>query len=40
VIRVFGQNNHKLKDLLFAMIPALPEERPCVCATALDGAVF
>ena len=40
VVRVFSANLDKLKDLLFAMIPALPEERPCVCATALDGAAF
>jgi 5'-methylthioadenosine phosphorylase len=40
VVRVFGQNNQKVKDLLFAMIPALPDERLCVCATALEGAVF
>jgi len=40
VVRVFGENNHKLKNLLFAMIPALPDERACVCATALEGAVF
>jgi 5'-methylthioadenosine phosphorylase len=40
VIRVFAENNEKLKDLLFAMIPALPAERSCVCATALEGAAF
>jgi len=40
VVRVFGENNHKLKNLLFEMIPALPDERACVCATALEGAVF
>ncbi len=40
VIRVFGENNHKLKDLLYSMIPALPVERDCACAHALDGAVF
>lgn len=40
VVRVFGENNHKLKDLLYQMIPALPVERECSCAHALDGAVF
>ncbi|MBN2405773.1 MAG: S-methyl-5'-thioadenosine phosphorylase [Coriobacteriia bacterium] len=40
VIRVFGENNEKLKALLYAMIPALPIERDCVCAHALDGAAF
>ena len=27
VVRVFTENNEKLRDLLFAVIPALPEER-------------
>ncbi len=40
VVRVFAANNQRVKDLLFAMIPALPKERPCVCATALEGAAF
>ena len=40
VVRVFSQNNQKVRDLLHAMIPALPSERTCVCATALDGAAF
>jgi 5'-methylthioadenosine phosphorylase len=40
VIRVFGENNAKLRDLLFAAIPALPSTRDCPCATALQGATF
>ena len=40
VVRMFAASNQKVKDLLFAMIPALPAERPCVCATALEGAAF
>jgi 5'-methylthioadenosine phosphorylase len=40
VVRVFTQNNDKLRDLLFAVIPALPAERSCVCASALTGARF
>jgi 5'-methylthioadenosine phosphorylase len=40
VIRVFGQNLENLRRLLFAVIPALPEERDCVCATALEHASF
>jgi 5'-methylthioadenosine phosphorylase len=40
VIRVFNENNAKLRELLFAMIPALPERRDCPCATALSGATF
>jgi 5'-methylthioadenosine phosphorylase len=38
VIRVFNENNAKLRDLLFRIVPALPRERDCVCATALTGA--
>jgi 5'-methylthioadenosine phosphorylase len=40
VIRVFNENNDKLRGLLFAVIPRLPAERDCVCASALDGASF
>jgi 5'-methylthioadenosine phosphorylase len=40
VIRVFGENNAKLRDLLFAAIPALPQTRDCPCASALRGATF
>jgi 5'-methylthioadenosine phosphorylase len=40
VVRVFAENNEKLRGLLYAMIPALPAERACVCATALTGASF
>jgi 5'-methylthioadenosine phosphorylase len=40
VVRVFTENNEKLRDLLFAVIPALPAERDCPCATALSGARF
>jgi 5'-methylthioadenosine phosphorylase len=40
VIRVFTENNERLRDLLFAVIPALPETRDCPCAAALTGARF
>ena len=40
VIRVFNENNAKVRDLIYAMIPALPEARECPCATALAGAAF
>jgi 5'-methylthioadenosine phosphorylase len=40
VVRVFAANNERLRDLLYAMVPALPAERPCVCAHALEGAAF
>jgi 5'-methylthioadenosine phosphorylase len=38
VLRVFAENNERLRDLLFAVIPELPPERHCPCATALTGA--
>jgi 5'-methylthioadenosine phosphorylase len=40
VIQVFNENISKLRDLLFNVIPSLPEERTCPCATALEGARF
>jgi 5'-methylthioadenosine phosphorylase len=40
VIRVFAENNAKLRDLLLGMVPALPADRDCPCATALEGARF
>ena len=40
VVRVFNENNEKLRGLLFAIIPELPEARDCPCATALRGAAF
>jgi 5'-methylthioadenosine phosphorylase len=40
VVRVFTENNAKLRDLLFAIVPSLPEARDCPCATALQGATF
>jgi len=40
VVRMFAASNQKVKDMLYAMIPALPAERPCICATALEGASF
>jgi 5'-methylthioadenosine phosphorylase len=40
VVRVFEENNAKLKDLLMALLPAIPGERSCPCATALTGARF
>lgn len=38
VLKVFGENIETLRDLLFAAIPALPEERTCPCGTALSGS--
>lgn len=40
VVRVFNENNSKVKSLIYAMIPALPVARDCSCAHALEGAAF
>lgn len=40
VIKIFNDNNAKLKDFLFKLIPELPAKRECACANALDGARF
>jgi 5'-methylthioadenosine phosphorylase len=38
VIRVFTENNARLRELLLSTIPALPAARDCPCATALEHA--
>ena len=38
VLRVFTENNERLRSLLFAIIPSIPSDRGCPCATALEGA--
>jgi 5'-methylthioadenosine phosphorylase len=39
VMRVFAENNERLRDLLFAAIPRIgPQPENDVCAAALDGA--
>lgn len=40
VIEVFHRNNARVRDLLLRMIPRIPRERTCICATALTGAVI
>jgi 5'-methylthioadenosine phosphorylase len=40
VVRVFNENNSKVKSLIHTMIPKLPQQRSCVCASALEGAAF
>jgi 5'-methylthioadenosine phosphorylase len=40
VIRVFNENNARLRELLFRMIAEIPAERDCPCATALANARF
>ena len=38
VLRVFEENNARLRDLLFAAIPKIGPQPDDVCANALDGA--
>ncbi|MCL5073532.1 MAG: S-methyl-5'-thioadenosine phosphorylase [Actinobacteria bacterium] len=38
VIKVFNENNIKLRKLLFSAIPKINKNRSCVCATALATA--
>jgi len=40
VIRVFNENNDRLRQLLFSLVPKIPEGRSCPCSTALEGARF
>ncbi|MCX9193650.1 5'-methylthioadenosine phosphorylase [Carbonactinospora thermoautotrophica] len=37
VLRVFGENVARLRDLLMTVIPKLPAERDCLCSHALDS---
>jgi 5'-methylthioadenosine phosphorylase len=38
VLRVFTENNERLRKLLFDVVPRIPEQRSCSCGTALQGA--
>jgi 5'-methylthioadenosine phosphorylase len=40
VIEVFHRNNARVRDLLLRMIPRIPPDRACICATALTGEVI
>ncbi|MBI4162840.1 MAG: S-methyl-5'-thioadenosine phosphorylase [Candidatus Aenigmarchaeota archaeon] len=40
VVRVFKENNEKLKRFLVSIASKIPEERTCECASALKGARF
>jgi len=40
VVRVFGENNERLKKLLFEVVPRIPEIRQCACRHALEGSRF
>lgn len=40
VIRVFNENNEKLKNFLRELVAQLPSERTCGCGKSLEGARF
>jgi 5'-methylthioadenosine phosphorylase len=40
VERFFKTNNERVRALILSMVPMIPAERICPCATALDGAVI
>jgi 5'-methylthioadenosine phosphorylase len=40
VIRVFNENNERVKALINELVPRIATERTCACATALQGAVI
>jgi 5'-methylthioadenosine phosphorylase len=39
VIRVFGENNERVKRLIEELIPMIPTEASCGCSTSLQGAI-
>jgi 5'-methylthioadenosine phosphorylase len=40
VVKVFNENNEKIKDLLFKSIEKLTGARKCLCSTALKDAII
>lgn len=40
VMKVFAHNNERIKEAIFKIIEATPEERACSCGAALEGARF
>ena len=40
VERFFASNNERVRDLILRLIPRLPADRACPCATAMKGAVI
>jgi 5'-methylthioadenosine phosphorylase len=40
VIKVFNENNERVKTLIHELIPRIPKERGCSCGTALQGAII
>ncbi len=39
VIRVFGENNERVKRLIEELIPIIPTKAGCACGSALQGAI-
>jgi 5'-methylthioadenosine phosphorylase len=39
VVQLFASNNARVRDLILRLIPQIPAERTCPCATAMKGAV-
>jgi 5'-methylthioadenosine phosphorylase len=39
VIRVFGENNERVKRLIEELIPRIPVQASCTCGSALQGAI-
>ena len=40
IIKIFKENNEKLRKLLFRAIPKVGRKRNCICSSALKGAVI
>jgi len=40
VVKIFNENNEKVRKLIFNLIPKLPTKRECICSKALEGARF
>jgi 5'-methylthioadenosine phosphorylase len=40
VIRVFNENNERVKELIYRLIPTIPAERTCACGSTLAGAII
>lgn len=40
VVRVFNENNEKIKNLLFRAIEKIPGRRKCICSRALKDAII
>jgi 5'-methylthioadenosine phosphorylase len=38
VLKVFASNNERVKNAIFKIVEAIPDERTCGCGTALTGA--